>query len=240
MNWVLLSPHFDDAVLSCGGWIAAQRRGGARVAVWTVMAAPPAEATLSPLAQQVHADWPPAGPREMVALRQAEDRAALSRLGAEAVHLPWVDCIYRRGEGGGWLYETIFTAPAEEEARLLEALTQRLAALPPETEVVAPLALGGHVDHRLVRRAAEAAGRPCWYYADLPYGLQDPASLAPAAAGLSVRSWPLRDQDVADWLAAAAAYGSQIGALFGSQAAMNEALRAWAGTPPQARLWRSF
>jgi hypothetical protein len=45
--------------------------------------------------------------------------------------------------------------------------------LPPDWQLVCPLTLGNHVDHQLVRQAAERIGRPLCYYADLPYGLKN-------------------------------------------------------------------
>ncbi len=237
MTWVVLSPHFDDAVLSCGGWIAAQRRGGEVVRVWTVMAGLPKADDLSPLAAAVHSDWPSAAPREMVIRRRQEDREALSRLGAEVRFLPWADCIYRQGPAGEWLYADLFTRPAPADAPLVDGLRRRLEALPAEVRVLAPLAVGGHVDHRLVRQAAEQAARPCWYYADLPYALRHPDSLEAATAGMSALRLPLREEEVSHWLAAAAAYRSQMAALFGSPEAMRRELRAWAGDPPQISLY---
>jgi len=38
MRWIYLSPHFDDAVLSCGGLIFDQTCGGTAVEIWTVFA----------------------------------------------------------------------------------------------------------------------------------------------------------------------------------------------------------
>ena len=66
----------------------------AYVLVVTVFAAAPAPgAPLSPFAHSLHRRWghgPEAGLR-----RQEEDRAALALLGAEPLHWPYSDCIYR-------------------------------------------------------------------------------------------------------------------------------------------------
>ena len=59
------------------------------------------------------------------------------------------------------------------EAGLVKALGAELAqALPGDAELVCPLAIGGHVDHRLTRLAAESTGRRLWYYVDYPYILE--------------------------------------------------------------------
>ena len=103
---IYLSPHLDDAVLSCGGRIWQQARAGGRVLVVTVFASPPAPgAPLSPFARSLHARW--GHPAGAVARRQEEDRAAVAILGAQAVHWPYADCIYRQAPGGRFLF-TLF------------------------------------------------------------------------------------------------------------------------------------
>jgi len=41
MHWIYLSPHLDDAVLSCGGIIWQQVQSGHQVEIWTICAADP-------------------------------------------------------------------------------------------------------------------------------------------------------------------------------------------------------
>ena len=57
MAWIYLSPHFDDAVLSCGGLIWEQVRRGERVEIWTVCAGAIPPGPLSPFAAELHARW---------------------------------------------------------------------------------------------------------------------------------------------------------------------------------------
>ena len=62
------------------------------------------------------------------------------------------------------------SGPSSADLGHLERLRRILAGLPPAERVYAPLAAGGHVDHRLTRRAAEAVfGRRLEYYEDYPY-----------------------------------------------------------------------
>ena len=71
---VYLSPHFDDASLSCGGNIHRQEQAGEPVLVVTVCAAPPsANEPLSPFAESQHKNW--GNPGDIVAMRQTEDQA---------------------------------------------------------------------------------------------------------------------------------------------------------------------
>src|SRR5574341_1927891 len=170
-----LSPHFDDAVLSCGAQIYDRRQRGERVAVVTVCAATPTPfEELSPFAASLHARWRQLGDFD----RAAEDREALGRLGATPIHLPFHDCIYRRAPTGEWLYTSeaaLFGEASPLEASLINKLAGEFdrLALKPDATIFIPRAIGNHIDHQITRTAGErwcrARGRPFQYYADYPY-----------------------------------------------------------------------
>ena len=54
LTHVYLSPHLDDAVLSCGGMIHRQAQAGERVVVVTVCAGDPPPGPLSDFARSLH------------------------------------------------------------------------------------------------------------------------------------------------------------------------------------------
>ena len=146
---VCLSPHFDDAVFSCGGLLHRAARAGRRALAVTVCAAPPPDGEVSPYAARLHARWgaDEAAAAEMVARRRAEDEAALGELGVATVYLDLPDAIYRRDPASGfWLYEGhagIFGSLAEAEEPLVDALAARLtiiAGVGRATRRLAPLA----------------------------------------------------------------------------------------------------
>src|SRR3712207_2574975 len=87
---VYIPPHLDDAVLSCGGRIALQCDGGARVLVVTICAgSAPHDAELSPFARHLHHAW--ALGDDPIAKRREEDVAALGVLGCDGLHLEQLD-----------------------------------------------------------------------------------------------------------------------------------------------------
>ena len=88
-----LSPHLDDAVLSCGGLIARQVQAGERALVLTVMAGDPQEDVENDYIHSLHERW--ALGRDAAAQRRAEDIAACAILGADPLHWSLPDCIYR-------------------------------------------------------------------------------------------------------------------------------------------------
>jgi peptidoglycan/xylan/chitin deacetylase (PgdA/CDA1 family)/LmbE family N-acetylglucosaminyl deacetylase len=221
---LFLSPHCDDAVLSCGGQIRQRVEQGQRVQVLTLFAGRPG-AGLSPFARELHRLW--GDPPDLVGLRRAEDEEALRLLGAEPLRLDEREALYRQGPDGAWLYpdrESLFGAvhPAERQrpAELAAAVARHL----PETggvTVHAPLGVGNHVDHQIAHAAArclEERGIAVWFYEDYPYAGR-PGRVEQARAARGAGQWeplviPLTEEQVSARVEAIHAYGSQLFSLF--------------------------
>lgn len=189
----VVSPHLDDAVLSCGALLAqlASRCPVTVLSVFTEAAAPPAWSW--PARRLVHAARLDA--EVLFERRRAEDRTVLGGIGVAAVHLGLRDAMFRRvGEAaagppgpGQWpLYPTFHfdvargriaaadvCLAAEAETRIRKAARACQAQL-----VFAPLGVGRHVDHLITRQAVQALESQVVYYSDFPYsesGTPDPA-----------------------------------------------------------------
>ena len=189
---VFLSPHLDDVVLSCAA-LASSLAQSYRVIVVTVFtdATPPphTRAGRSYLRQcgRTRAD-------HLYQERRAEDIQALRLMGAEHVHLGAVDALFRRRRGErpewqwvvkripelGHIYPTYrFDAALGRISRADRSLmgdlhlqiTELVAELRPYI-LFAPLGVGRHVDHVIVRETAARIGVRLCYYADFPYSLR--------------------------------------------------------------------
>ena len=174
---IFLSPHPDDAVLSCGGWIDQLAQNGERPIVMTVFGGDrPAAVPLSDFARGLHARWQLGD--DAPARRRDEDRAACDRLGCYLIHLPFADAVYRIDPlTRRYLYdseEAIFGAVRDGEIidRVAEAVQSRLQRASPNAGLVVPLTAGGHVDHVITRLAAERLNADLIYYEDYPYAEQ--------------------------------------------------------------------
>ncbi len=256
-SYIYLSPHPDDAVLSCGGRIWQQTQAGERVLVVTIFASAPApDAPLSPFAQELHARWGHLDGAD--ARRRAEDRAALALLGADVIHWPYADCIYRQTPDSHFPYaseEALWGEIHPGEASLVAELAARITALPlkdgGEGVVYAPLAAGHHVDHKIVRRAVSDPpastdrGYAVVFYEDYPYA-EDPRAVRDAL-GAQATQWraesvPLVEEALEIKIAAIAQYRSQLSTFWTSQAQMAAAIRAFVeqvgGGSPAERYWR--
>jgi hypothetical protein len=110
-------------------------------------------------------------------------------------------------------------------------------------QIVAPLAVGNHVDHQLVRRAAERHfGRETLrYYEDYPYARR--AEAVTAVVGAGATGWkkeiiPLSEAALAARIAAIAAFTSQISSFFEDHADMARQVAARVTAGGGERLWR--
>lgn len=197
---VVVSPHLDDAVLSCGQRLAAAP-GSTVVTVFT--GGPPAYDVLTSWDEQC--GFRPG--QDVMATRRVEDAAALALLGARPVWLGLVEAQY-----GGSLDVEPITA----------ALGDALAACT-DVDVLVPLGLW-HPAHEAVADAAVAlvATRPdlrWWAYADQPYAALYPEVLAARLArrGLAaVAPAPAPSVDVRWKRAALREYPTQLRPLAGS------------------------
>lgn len=146
---LLLSPHWDDAVLDCWGVLSGERH----VHVVNLFAGVPAPGQLAPWDAITGATDSAERARERI----AEDARALARAGRTPASLPFLDAQYRRPRS------------APDLGELDRSLTAVVGAA---SRVHAPAGLGGHPDHLLARRYARTllrAGIPVTLYAELPY-----------------------------------------------------------------------
>jgi len=170
---IFVSPHLDDAILSCGGTIHQLTQAGDRVLVVTAMAGDPSTGTLSPFALSLRKRWGLAA--EDTAARRSEDVKACRTLGAGWLHWHIPDCIYRRGiRNDQPLYdseESLFGDINQSENDLLDRMADLMRSLPSTESMYIPLGVGNHVDHQLTRLAAERwlEASSFVYYEEYPY-----------------------------------------------------------------------
>ena len=204
---LVVSPHLDDAVLSCGQFLAAHP--GTTVA--TVFAGIPAGYPAEPSDWSVLCGFDPGD--DVQAARRAEDAAALGSLAAEPVWLDFLESMFlAEGESVG----------ADEVAGALGALVE---AREP-TIVLVPMGLANpehvttHDAAMAVRDRCLAEGRPVTWacYQDVAYH-HIPGQLAWRVAKMfRAGCWPTPvampvDPSIAAKRAAIEAYTSQVRGL---------------------------
>ena len=230
---VIMSPHLDDAVLSCGALLA-HLAGDCPVTVVTVFteAAPPPWSL--PARLQLRA-ISVTDVDDFYEQRRAEDTEVLAGIGAAVVHLGLRDAMFRRiGDTAGrhllpkrWpAYPTFrFDIARGRIARCDAGLPAEVGALVGEVvrqtgaEVLfAPLGVGRHVDHMITRRASRYLQGTrrlplrTVYYSDFPYSEKaapEPGFLR--RTGLAPQQWLSGRAENADRIAG---YRTQFAGLF--------------------------
>jgi LmbE family N-acetylglucosaminyl deacetylase len=257
MQWIFLSPHFDDAAFSCGGLIWERTQAGDAVQILTICAGEIPPGDLSAFAVELHQRWETG--REAIYQRKEEDARACETIGASSHYFPIPDCIYRRAGVNYWqptskpmqdeqprgelLYPASKdlwgpTHPAEN--LLIQQLGDKLTQeLPEAARLVCPLGIGAHVDHRLTRIAAEMCGRPLWYYADFPYVQKDPELVDRLSSqGWLERLFEISPHGLQAWYEAMAAYQSQISTFWEDLPELRHSLESYLAQMGGAMLWQ--
>ena len=135
-----LSPHFDDVVFSCSGHLKTEKEKGNRIVV----------ATIFTEGDHQH--------------RKQEDLKALESYEAEHVWLGELDAPFRNKFYNS--FEKIIFGDTEDYQLDVRSLVNKISP----DQVIAPLAVGTHIDHRIVFDAAKAlTDIEVLFYADSPY-----------------------------------------------------------------------
>ncbi|HEX9013106.1 MAG TPA: PIG-L family deacetylase, partial [Anaerolineaceae bacterium] len=236
--YLFLSPHLDDAVLSCGGLIARLGAAGERVVVATIFTGDLGPGMpVSWLASRNQRAW--RLPERPFAVRQHEDRRAVSALGAEAVHIGLLDGMYRgkmdpvTGRIQPYYPEdTVGVGVDPEDGRIIgeqikRAMNQlfKMYCGDAGLRVFCPVGYSGHVDHQLVRKEAEVVfgQQSLVYYEEHPYATRQETDLKPDFLGQDAfqgmwnpKLLMLTHAEVERRISAAACYVSQIPGLYPS------------------------
>ncbi|MCY3832274.1 MAG: PIG-L family deacetylase [Chloroflexi bacterium] len=249
---VIISPHFDDGVFSCGGTASKLAAAGHSVLVITMMGGLYQGALPdTPILADLHRRWR-AG-EDPLRQRQIEDERASRALGVDFMHVPLPDCVYRLA-GDLALYpseESLFADvhPADYAPRLLRGI--QIPELETARRVYLPLGVGHHVDHQIVRDWGLTQMRDIpdksvlRFYVEFPYSKADRSTemaLATMDLKLEAADSVLSEAEMQAKIRAIACYDSQISTFWDSLAAMEaDVKRAFYDSQTGAyveRLWK--
>ncbi|MDL5156318.1 PIG-L deacetylase family protein [Actinomycetospora termitidis] len=213
-----VSPHLDDAVFSVGGTL---ERLGADTLVVTCFTGSTDPATVTPFGLSTQLDKGLSADVDYMALRREEDRRALAVLGVTGRHLDLLEAPHRGYDSPAELF-----AGRHDDDAVAGPLADALGPLLADADLVlAPQALGDHVDHQWVGAVVADLvdpGRVAWWR-DTPYVLRRPDA-APmehvAGQELAVDVTAELDRKVA----AVRCYVTQVPFQFGTAEAAGPAL----------------
>lgn len=232
---IYLAPHFDDAVLSCGGTLALQQTTGQRPLVITIFGGTGnAQEPLTPFGSQLHREMSLGSTIEdAVERRRAEDNAACELLGADVLHLDFADAPYRGYGSREALFGAVERFDEDVEAQIA-ALLLEVHSRAPLAVFYAPLGVGHHVDHQIVCSATDRLVQQkanVKFYEDFPY-VAAPGALEARQKELGTKM----ESDLVEIgyqlpqkIEAIALYRSQVPQLFGSEEQMRQSVDSYAG-----------
>jgi LmbE family N-acetylglucosaminyl deacetylase len=228
--FLFISPHLDDAALSCGGLIKRLTKSGHPVLVATVFTSDlPQGLPMSWLARRNQMAWG-AGMLPF-ASRRDEDVNAMKTLEADHIHLGLLDAMYRMDAGNNSYYVKntvgVPVVPIDMEncRKLLTAKFQEIQSRYGDgvLRVFCPMGLGGHVDHMIVRNVVESFWKPdeIVYYEDYPYAGKARAIEKWNDSESTPRPWKsfvvkLTSDEISARIDSVAQYASQLRGLFPS------------------------
>jgi LmbE family N-acetylglucosaminyl deacetylase len=222
---LFVSPHLDDAVLSCGALLTQLART-CPVTVLTVFssARPPAKWALG--ARKDLRKHGITDAEKYFENRRAEDIEVLKEANASWIHLGLTDALFRLvGETTGkeigraayptFRFDAALGRVAPSDSSLAEKVgvkVKEVAVANGTTAVFAPLGVGRHVDHVITRNAVVASGINAVYYSDFPYSeFRKPDARFIQNASLQPYTWRLGRAENVKLIAG---YKTQVDALF--------------------------
>jgi LmbE family N-acetylglucosaminyl deacetylase len=229
---IVLSPHLDDAVLSCG---ALMNHVSADIPVtvatfFTEGGTPPYTLSARSYLRQTGTH----DANRLYLARRAEDQAVLEGAAISYFHAGLTDALFRRRTRpllnwlpwtGGLVPELSHIYPtyrlhitrgrvSPHDAGTLRRILDMIdhLSLKSSSFLLAPLAVGGHVDHILVRTAGELSRKRVGYYSDFPYNTRyEPDPFFVRRNALVQATW---SHNLADKPALIRGYRTQVDSLF--------------------------
>lgn len=230
--WLFLSPHLDDAVLSCGALIEAQAQGREIIVATIFTEATPAPHTRAATSFLRQCSGDDAG--RLFAARKAEDRSVLDDMGVQSLHLGGVDALFRQRRppklgSSAWArllpefthryptyrFDIALGRIARGDQVLIRQLQDDVARLMAHTQaelLFCPVGVGKHVDHLITREAGMGHPRNVVLYSDFPYDLvSQPDESRLARLGYEPWTW---DEGLTSKVPRIRQYATQADALF--------------------------
>ncbi len=174
-EYVFVSPHLDDAILSSTNLMAKLRNSGNKVKIITVFT----KASSKPFSPKALEHLQSSGYSDADKLfrdRKIEDINAINKLGVKYEHLDFTDAAFRKDLKGNFIYkedELFSNVVSQKDNYLIKKIESklRLHGSGKDKIFIGPLGLGGHVDHVIIHDIIQTLSSHPIYWEDCPYNL---------------------------------------------------------------------
>jgi LmbE family N-acetylglucosaminyl deacetylase len=174
-KYVFISPHLDDAVLSCGQLLLDLKKHQKDVKVISVFTRV-VKGNISPQAKLFLKSCGYKSGTRLYKDFNCEDTKAMEYLKAECIHLNFIDAAWRFNANKTPIYKNQVSQfsglISKEDNELIKKITNKLDKLIPKSNRVlflGPLGVGGHADHIIIREILKNARSPKLFWEDFPY-----------------------------------------------------------------------
>jgi LmbE family N-acetylglucosaminyl deacetylase len=179
-HFLVLSPHLDDAVLSCADHILEWKKQGHEVTVATIFSAFGTDLHVPKYSKEYVKLSGFESLKKFSVWRLQEDKHAMQLLQIKTLHLGYVDGGFRlRNQKPIYpTAEALFSGKISSfDSTLEKDIEHSLLQIMKKVDcVVVPLGVGRHADHLLVKKVAEkvrtSSKAKIMYYVDFPYALK--------------------------------------------------------------------
>jgi len=243
LHYIFISPHLDDAILSCGGIIHSLNSSGQNVEIWTVFAGKPKNFLFNDFTKSLHQRWA-LDDQFAITNRLKEDKTACKILGVKAKYFRFLDCIYRFDENGKHLVnkeEDLFQDVKGNQIQLIKKITKSiLEKLSGDAILISPFAIGKHIDHQIVKMALQNDKiKNLMFYADFPYVVKESAIYDPSMLNnLAEVNIFLKEIDLEKWKLSVSAYRSQISTFWNGNREMFQKIDDYVSSGGGKKLWK--
>ena len=163
-NFIFISPHFDDTVLSCGLLLDCLQKNKKNILIVTFFT----KASKKPYSKEAKVFVNKSGYDDANKLfkdRAIENKNALAFFYAKYLNLDFIDTVFRQNN-------------IIENQKLKRKLKQSINNIKilPKTLILAPLGLGDHPDHILINKLIKKIDKPIIFWEDFPYN-KNPISI---------------------------------------------------------------
>ena len=184
---IFISPHLDDAILSCGGYLTHLRKNDHQVIVITVFSEAESNRHSKHTKQYLkHCGLNPTmvSPDMFFQHRKDEDKQALKIIGLKGHYLGFSDLAWRKNKKIKSLFlypnhKTIFSAQIHQQDELMikqisrKIKTKLVKYHPQEVTIFAPIGIGNNTDHIIINKLLNNYEKSYQvvYWEDYPYNL---------------------------------------------------------------------
>jgi len=175
-SFIFISPHLDDAILSCGQLVIDLRKLNKDIIIITVFTKASAK-TVTPQAKSFLAACGYANPQKLFKDRQKEDSRVAEYLGIKIKHLGFTDAAWRNNGNKKPIYPneiSQFSGNVSRKDRILiNKISSRINSLIRKQKgkylILAPLSVGGHADHVIIQKVVYGLHHSKLFWEDFPY-----------------------------------------------------------------------